>query len=69
MKTRRHVGLTIAALLLPALLVQGAQQPEREIRFGPAIQQFLEQDQTSPPPQEAILFIGSSIFRLWTDLE
>lgn len=69
MKTRRHVGLAIAALLLPALLVQAAQQPEREIRFGPAIEQFLEQDQTSPPPQEAILFIGSSIFRLWTDLE
>ena len=43
MKTRRHLGLTIAALLLPALLVQGAQQPEREIRFGPAIEQFLEQ--------------------------
>ncbi len=69
MKTRLHLSVLILALLLSALLGQAAQQPEREIRHGPAIEQFLEQDKTSPPPQEAILFIGSSIFRQWTDLE
>lgn len=30
---------------------------------------MLEKDKTSPPPREGILFIGSSIFRLWTQLE
>ena len=69
MKKRRYWGLFVLAFLLPALLVQATQQPEREIRFGPAIEQFLEQDETNPPPQDAILFIGSSIFRQWADLE
>ncbi len=69
MKKCRYWGLFVLAFLLLALLVQAAQQPEREIRFGPAIEQFLEQDETNPPPQEAILFIGSSIFRQWADLE
>ena len=68
MNKRRYLRLIIPALLLPALLAPAAQRPEREIRFGRAIEQFLEQDKTSPPPEEAILFIGSSIFRQWTDL-
>ncbi len=69
MEERRYLSLIIPALVLPALLLQAAQQPEREIRHGPAIERFLEQDKTNPPPQDAILFIGSSIFRQWTNLE
>ncbi len=69
MKRRRYLGLVIPALLLPVLLIQAVQRPERAIGFGPAIEQFLERDETNPPPQEGILFIGSSIFRQWADLE
>ena len=37
-------------------------------RFAVAIKAFQEQDQVAPPPKNAILFIGSSIFRQWKDL-
>ena len=38
-------------------------------RFASAIQEFQQQDQIAPPPKNSILFIGSSIFRLWKDLK
>lgn len=41
----------------------------RENRFDAQVQAMVDKDRTSPPPQASILFIGSSIFRLWTDLE
>ncbi len=34
-----------------------------------AIQQFEAKDKTSPPPEEGILFVGSSSFAMWKDLE
>jgi lysophospholipase L1-like esterase len=37
-------------------------------RFESSIRAFQESDRTNPPPQHAILFIGSSIFRQWTNL-
>lgn len=39
------------------------------IRFAPEIEAFLKEDRINPPPQQAILFIGSSIFREWTHLK
>jgi lysophospholipase L1-like esterase len=41
-----------------------AQQP-----FYDEIQNFKKQDSTNPPPQNAILFVGSSSFRKWTDVQ
>src|SRR5205085_6076391 len=41
-----------------------AQQP-----FYDEIQNFKKQDSTNPPPQHAILFVGSSSFRKWTDVQ
>jgi lysophospholipase L1-like esterase len=38
-------------------------------RFDADISAMLERDRAEPPPQESILFIGSSIFRLWVDLK
>ena len=38
-------------------------------RFEKAIQAFEQADKASPPPQGGILFVGSSIFRLWTGLQ
>ena len=40
--------------------------PAQQVRFAGAIQEFLDNDKTSPPPEEGILFIGSSIFRQWS---
>ncbi len=61
--------LVIPALLATGLAGQGVRQSARPIGFADAIQEFLNQDKSSPPPQGAILFIGSSIFRQWTDLK
>src|SRR5713101_5929795 len=36
--------------------------------FQAEIARMLERDKTNPPPRDGILFIGSSIFRLWTGL-
>lgn len=37
--------------------------------FYKEIRQFLHQDSVMPPPQGAILFAGSSSFRMWTDVQ
>lgn len=56
----------LAPVALAALAQEGApRQPE----FGWEIERFLEEDRKTPPPQGAILFIGSSIFREWADLK
>src|SRR5262245_34587656 len=56
----------LAPVALAALAQEGApRQPE----FGWEIERFLEEDRKSPPPQGAILFIGSSIFREWAELK
>src|ERR1700751_4729631 len=42
-----------------------AQQPA----FYDEIQNFKHQDSINPPPQHAILFVGSSSFTKWTDVQ
>ncbi len=37
-------------------------------RFQADVDRILAREKTTPPPQNGILFIGSSIFRLWTQL-
>src|SRR6516165_6238273 len=67
MKIRKpSVALLCAALSVSALL---AQAPVKSGRFQADIARMLERDKTSPPPREGILFIGSSIFRLWAQLD
>jgi lysophospholipase L1-like esterase len=68
MNQRKFWSLAIPALFAMGVMSYGLQQPVRPIGFADTIQQFLDQDKTSPPPQDAILFIGSSIFRQWADL-
>ena len=43
--------------------IQGFAQP-----FADEIQAFKNQDKINPPPANAILFVGSSSFRKWTDV-
>lgn len=56
--------------LLLALLTAGLvfAQPAKPERYTRNIADFLEQDKTTPPPANGILFIGSSIFRQWSNL-
>ncbi len=37
--------------------------------FYDEIQAFKKQDSIKPPPQHAILFVGSSSFHFWTDVQ
>lgn len=73
---RLHV-LTLAGFLALAPLLAahaGAQAAapaiaaNRPIGYAQDIRGFLERDKTDPPPRDAILFIGSSIFRQWTNV-
>jgi hypothetical protein len=64
---RRKIGRLI--FLAPVVLgLLGQSAPPRPVGFGYDIEQFADEDKRNPPPQGAILFIGSSIFREWTDL-
>lgn len=57
------LGLLICMAFQPAAAKQpGSQKWEREI------QAFEAADRANPPPQEAILFVGSSTIRKWTTL-
>jgi hypothetical protein len=68
----------LAAVLAAAFVAltareAAAQQPAgapagQEMRFADQIKAFLDQDRIAPPPKDAILFIGSSIFRQWTNV-
>ncbi len=56
--------LFAASVLLPAARVQ-AQDPSR---FEADIQAFERADLTTPPPENPVLFVGSSSIRMWTSL-
>ena len=55
-----------APTLVRAQRATTAAVPAQEVRFAAAIQAFLDNDKTAPPPKDGVLFIGSSIFRQWT---
>ena len=42
---------------------------ENEKPFYKEIQAFKKADATNPPPQNAILFVGSSSFAMWQDVQ
>ena len=53
----------------PAAASKTEKQPFSLTRYQASIDAFLATDKTNPPPKNAILFIGSSIFRKWENLE
>lgn len=59
-------------LVTLVLLCDGFEFPAQSLanasRWEAEIQAFEASDRTKPPPQNAILFIGSSSFRLWQSL-
>ncbi len=68
--TRTWLPLAVGtALSLPLFAQRAAEkQPPPEARWEKDIRAFEASDKTNPPPQDAILFIGSSSIRLWTNL-
>jgi hypothetical protein len=72
LRTRRFVSAVAVALLLwVAVAPAAAQAPAsaHEVRFADQITTMLDGDKAAPPPQNGILFIGSSIFRQWTNVK
>jgi hypothetical protein len=67
MRTRRHLFATFLALTLAAPLAAQAPAPAPPTdRFAAQVATLVEQDKANPPADGSILFIGSSIFRLWS---
>jgi len=67
-------ALVASALVLsatPTLFAQAAAAAPaaHEIRFADQIKAMLDGDKAVPPPENGILFIGSSIFRQWTNVK
>jgi hypothetical protein len=70
----KRFAVLLAALTLLQLSQSFSQTPadtagRPTIRFASAIEAFLKTDSLTPPPTGGIEFIGSSIFRQWTQLE
>jgi hypothetical protein len=63
------VLLQVAGAFSYIALAQDSTLIQRRNRFAPEIKAFLKQDSIQPPPKNAILFIGSSIFRQWKYLK
>jgi lysophospholipase L1-like esterase len=68
-----HVRMTHRALFVAAVLALGStlplagQQPSPDPgRWEQTIQAWEAEDRTTPPPEGAIVFVGSSSIRLWT---
>lgn len=64
----RRILLWVAALFVSGLFATRAFAQDKPA-FYDDIQAFKKQDAASPPPQGAILFIGSSSFTKWTDVQ
>jgi lysophospholipase L1-like esterase len=69
---RARIGLALAAgaALNLSLLAQTATEKKQlpEARWEKDIAAFETADKTNPPPQDAVLFIGSSSIRRWTNV-
>ena len=61
--------LYLGFILLFACNAKKQEAGEGKFPFWNDIQKFKNQDSISPPPQHAILFIGSSSFTLWRDVQ
>jgi lysophospholipase L1-like esterase len=63
MLTRRNLLIGLLGLFSAAAIARAADAP-----FEKEIKAFEEADKKAAPPQNAVLFVGSSTFRIWTQL-
>ena len=68
--SKTWLALAIGAALNLSLFAQTAAEKKQppEVRWEKEIRAFEAADKTNPPPQDAVLFIGSSSIRLWTNV-
>ena len=68
--SRAWLTLALWPVLNLSLVAQPATEQKQppEARWEKDIRAFETADKTNPPPQDAILFVGSSSIRLWTNL-
>lgn len=62
----KHIRIIIIFCLFSFYLPGSTQESDQ--LFADEIRKFKEEDSSSPPPAHAILFIGSSSFRMWQDV-
>ena len=53
---------------VPSTQVAG-NAPSLTDKWEPAIQKFEQADRASPPPRDAVLFVGSSSIRMWKEVD
>ncbi len=72
MRNGKHIlGVVVLAVTLAAGALRGAaaeDAAQRWARFEPEFKAFAEADRAKPPVPGGIVFVGSSIFRLWTNV-
>jgi lysophospholipase L1-like esterase len=68
--SKTFLALSLWVALHVPLTAQTATRTNQspEVRWAKEIGAFLASDRTHPPPQNAVLFVGSSSVRLWTNL-
>ena len=65
---RMKILMLLLACLVFGLVQSPAQAQSGSLQWEPAIRAFEKNDRIHPPPQNAVLFIGSSAIRKWTTL-
>jgi lysophospholipase L1-like esterase len=66
---RMKFRLLILLMVMAGSSVVAQEKMAPKIRFAEAIEAYEKADRESPPPSRSILFVGSSIFRLWKGLK
>ena len=64
MNRQRQIFIILLLLCFNRGFAQDVEYP-----YAADIRQFVENDRLNPPPRHAILFIGSSSFRMWSDIQ
>jgi lysophospholipase L1-like esterase len=67
-RTWLALAVWVALSLSPSVQAAAGRKQPAEIRWAKEISAFEAADKTNPPPRDAILFIGSSSIRRWTNL-
>ncbi|HVZ56502.1 MAG TPA: GDSL-type esterase/lipase family protein [Chitinophagaceae bacterium] len=65
----RKFALRSLGLLLLVLVLQPSRAQQADDPYADEIRAFRHQDSLEPPPSHAILFVGSSSFRFWKDVQ
>ena len=68
MKASQPLCLAILALLICAASQAATAQQSGSQRWEREIQAFEKADRANPPPQDAVVFVGSSTIRMWKTL-